>query len=154
MTPAQKQALGPYRKKMRQDFADAAAGATTPGGARTWFVPYLATVLKVYGKLTTKSVDGKALSKALAKDPRTAFFRLLRSSKRNSKTRSRWAAALVHAYKTGVSPDELPKWPGELRVARRNWRVRAAPKSKRLTHRETGPTTVRRHSCLLRRTAR
>ena len=31
-------------------------------------MPSLATVLKVYGKLTTKSVDGKALSKALAKE--------------------------------------------------------------------------------------
>jgi hypothetical protein len=73
-------------------------------------VPYLVTVLTVYGKLTTQSVDGKALGKALAKDPRTALFRLLRSSKRDSKTRSRWAAALVHAYKSGVLPEELPKW--------------------------------------------
>jgi hypothetical protein len=110
MTRAQRQALRPYRKKLRQAFAEAAATATTSGKARTWFVQYLASLLKVYGKLTTKSVDGKVLSKAVAKDPRTAFFKLLRSSKRDSKTRSRWAAALVHAHNSGIAPEELPKW--------------------------------------------
>jgi hypothetical protein len=109
MTPAQRQALRPRRKKLRRAFADAAA-AITPGTARTWFVSYLAAVLKTYQELTTKSVDGKRLSKAVAKDPRTAFFRLLKSSKRDSKTRSRSAGALVHAHKSGVSPEELPNW--------------------------------------------
>lgn len=110
MTPAQKKALRPYRKKLQQAFAKAAATATTPGKARTWFVPYLAAVLKAYQKLATHSVDGKALSKAVAKHPRNAVFKLLRTSKRDSRTRSRWAAALVHAHKSGVSPEELPKW--------------------------------------------
>jgi hypothetical protein len=100
----------PVPKKLRQSFAEAALTAITPGQARTWFVPYLVTVLKAYQELTTKSVDGKRLSKAVAKDPRSAFFRLLKSSKRDSKTRSRWAAALLHAHKSGVSPDDLPKW--------------------------------------------
>jgi hypothetical protein len=90
--------------------ADAAAAAITPGKARTWFVPYLAAVLKAYQELTTKLVDGKALSKAVAKDPRTAFFKLLKSSKRDPKTRSRWAAALAHAYESGISPERLAKW--------------------------------------------
>jgi hypothetical protein len=110
MTRAQRQALRGYRKKLRQTFAEAALIAITPGQARTWFVPYLVTVLKAYQELTTKSVDGKRLSNAVAKDPRSAFFRLLRSSKRDSKTRSRWAAALLHAHKSGVSPEDLPKW--------------------------------------------
>ncbi len=98
MTPAQKKALRRHRKKLQQAFTEAAAAATTPGKARTWYVPYLAAVLNVYRELATKSVDGKALSKAVAKDPRIAFFRLLTSSKRDSKTRRRWAAALAHAY--------------------------------------------------------
>jgi hypothetical protein len=73
-------------------------------------VPYLAAVLKAYRKLTTHSVDGKALSKAVAKDPRNALFKLLKTSKRDSRTRSRWAAALVHADASGVSPEQLSKW--------------------------------------------
>jgi hypothetical protein len=110
MTPTQKKALRPYRKKLQQALAEAAATATTPGQARTWFVPYLAAVLRVYRKLTTQTVDGCTLSRAVAKHPRNAFFKLLRTSKRDSRTRSRWAAALVHAHKSGVSPKELPKW--------------------------------------------
>jgi hypothetical protein len=110
MTPAQRKALRPYRKKLKQALAKAAAAATTPGEARTWFVPYLVTTLKVYQELTTKSVDGKRLSKAVAKDPRAAFFKLLKSSKRDSRTRSRWAAALAHAHASDVSPEQLPKW--------------------------------------------
>ncbi len=110
MTPAQRKALRPYRKKLEQALADSAAAATNPGNARTWFVPYLSAVLKVYRKLTTISVDGKALSRAVAKDPRNAFFKLLKTSKRDSKTRSRWAATLAHAYKSGISPERLPKW--------------------------------------------
>jgi hypothetical protein len=110
MTPAQRKALRPYRKRLRQALADAAAAATTPGKSRTWFVPYLAAVLETYQELTTKLVDGKALSKAVAKDPRTAFFKLLKLSKRDPKTRSRWAAALAHAYDSGISPERLAKW--------------------------------------------
>jgi hypothetical protein len=110
MTPAQKKALRPYRKKLRQAFAEAAATATTSGKARTWFVPYLAAVLKTYRQLMTHSVDGKALSKVVAKDPRNAFFKLLKSSKRDSKTRSRWAAVLANAHKSDISPEQFPKW--------------------------------------------
>ncbi len=110
MTPAQRQALRPYRKKLQQALAEAAATATTPGNARTWFVPYLAAVLTTYRKLTRQSVNGKTLSKAVAKNPRNAFFKLLKSSNRDPKTRSRWAAALVHAYESNVSPEQLSKW--------------------------------------------
>jgi hypothetical protein len=110
MTPAQKKALRPYREKLQQTFAEAAATATTPGQARTWFVPYLVAVLKVYQELTTQTVDGRALSRALAKNPRDAFFKLLKTSKRDSKTRSRWAAALANGYASGVSPKDLPRW--------------------------------------------
>ena len=110
MTPAQKKALRRLRQKLKNILADAAMAATTPGRARTWFVPYLAAVLEAYENLTTQRVDGKAMSKAFAKDPRTAFFKLLTTSKRDSKTRSRWAAALAHAHGLGISPEKLPKW--------------------------------------------
>ena len=110
MTPAQKQALRPYRKKLQQALAQAAATATTPGEARTWFVPFLVAVLKAYQELTTKSVDGKRLSKAVAKQSRDAFFKLLKSSKRDPKTRSRWAAVLANAHKSDISPEQFPKW--------------------------------------------
>jgi hypothetical protein len=110
MTPARRRALRLQRRKLEKAFAEAAAAATTPGKARTWFVPYLAAVLRVYRKLTTQIVDGRALSSALPKNPRDAIFKLLKTSKRNSKTRSRWAAALANAHKSDVSPEELPKW--------------------------------------------
>ena len=110
MTRAQKQVLHRYRKKLRQALAEAATTATTPGKARSWFVPYLAAVLRVYRKLTTQTVDGRALSRALAKNPRDALSKLLKTSKRDSKTRSRWAAALANAHKSDVSPEELPQW--------------------------------------------
>lgn len=110
MTPARRQALRSYRKKLEKAFAEAAAAATTPGKARTWFVPYLAALLRVYRKLTTQTVDGRALSRALGKNPRDAFFKLLKTSNRDPKTRSRWAAALANAHKSDVSPEDLPKW--------------------------------------------
>jgi hypothetical protein len=110
MTPAKKKVLSRYRKKLRLALAEAAPTATTPGKARTWFVPYLAAVLRVYRKLTSQTVEGRVLSRALAKNPRDAIFKLLKTSKRDSKTRSRWAAALANAHKSDVSPEELAKW--------------------------------------------
>ena len=110
MTPEQRKALRRYRKELTDVFAEAASTAATPGRARTWFVPYLAAVLKIYGRLTTKSVDGKVLSKVLAKASRTAFFKLLKTSNRDPKTRSRWAAALANAHQSNISPNQLPKW--------------------------------------------
>ncbi len=110
MTPAQKAAIRPYRKQLKQAFAEAAPTAATPGKARTWFVPYLAAVLKIYRKFTTQTVDGRPLSKALAKRSRDAFFKLLKSSNRDPKTRSRWAAVLTNAHQSGVSPEEFPIW--------------------------------------------
>jgi len=110
MTPARRRALRSYRKKLKKAFVEAVTAATTPGKARTWFVPYLADVLRVYRKLTTQIVDGRALSRALGKDPRNAFFKLLKTSNRDPKTRSRWSAALAKAQKSDVSPEDLPKW--------------------------------------------
>ena len=110
MTPAQKKALRRHRKQLREALANAAVAATTPGKARTWFVTYLATVLEVYGQLTAQFVDGKALSKVVAKDPRVAFFKLLKTSGRDSRTRSRWAAALAHAHGSGISSKRLASW--------------------------------------------
>jgi hypothetical protein len=57
-----------------------------------------------------QTVNGRALSRALGKNPRDALFKLLKTGKRDSKTRSRWAAALANAHKSDVSPKELPKW--------------------------------------------
>jgi len=110
MTPAQKRAIRPYRKQLKKAFAKAAPAAATPGKARTWFVPYLAAVLKTYGELTTQTVDGRPLSRALARQSRAAFFKLLKSSNRDPKTRSRWAAVLANAHKSGISPKEFPIW--------------------------------------------
>jgi hypothetical protein len=110
MTRAQKEALRPYRKQLKQAFAEAAPTAATPGKARTWFVPYLAAVLKVYRKLTTLTVDGRPLSRALAKQNRDAFFKLLKSSKRDPKTQSRWAAVLANAHNSDISPEQFPIW--------------------------------------------
>jgi hypothetical protein len=110
MTPAQKRAIRPHRKQLKQTFAEAAATAATPGKARTWFVPYLAAVLKTYSKLTTQTVDGRPLSKTLAKQSRDAFFKLLKSSNRDPKTRSRWAAVLANAHKSDISPEQFPIW--------------------------------------------
>jgi hypothetical protein len=89
---------------------EAAATATTPGKGRTWFVPYLAAALRVYRKLTTQTVNGRALSRALGKNPRDAFFKLLKTSKRDSKTRSRWAAVLANAYKSDIPPNQFSNW--------------------------------------------
>jgi hypothetical protein len=105
-----KKALRPYRKKLQQALVEAAATATTPGQARTWFVPYLAAVLRVYLKLTKQVVDNRPLSRALAKQSRDAFFKLLKSSKRDPKTRSRWAAVLANAHKSDISPEQFQKW--------------------------------------------
>lgn len=110
MTREQKNALRPYRKELKQAFAEAALIAATPGEARTWFVPYLAAVLKVYLKLTTETVDGRPLSKVLAKQTRDAFSRLLKSSNRDPKTRSRWAAVLTNAHNSGISPKQFSVW--------------------------------------------
>jgi hypothetical protein len=110
MTPAQKRAMRPYRKQLKQAFAEAAPTAATPGKARTWFVPYLVAVFRTYRKLTTQIVDGRPLSKVLAKQSRDAFFKLLKSSKRDPKTRSRWAAVLANAHKSDISPEQFPIW--------------------------------------------
>ena len=110
MTPAQKRAMRPYRKELKQAFAEAAPTAATPGKARTWFVAYLAALLKTYRKLTTQIVDGRPLSRALAKQSRDAFFKLLSSSKRDPKTRSRWAAVLANAHNSDISPEQFPIW--------------------------------------------
>jgi hypothetical protein len=106
MTPAQKRAMRPYRKQLKQAFAEAAPTAATPGKARTWFVPYLAAVLKIYRELTTQIVGGRPLSRALAKQSRDAFFKLLKSSKRDPKTQSRWAAVLANAHNSDISPEQ------------------------------------------------
>jgi hypothetical protein len=110
MTPAQKRALRPYRKQLKLAFAEAAANATKPGRARNWFVPFLANVLDVYRRLGSEVVDGRSLRRALSKDPKAALRRLLRVSKRDVKTLSRWAAALVNAVQSKISPEDLPKW--------------------------------------------
>jgi hypothetical protein len=110
MTPARRQALRSHRRKLEKAFAEAAAAATTPGKGKTWFVPYFVAVLRVYRKLTIQIVDDRALSSALGKNPKDAFIKLLKTSKRDPKMRSRWAAALANAYKSNVSPEELTKW--------------------------------------------
>jgi hypothetical protein len=76
MTPAQKRAMRPYRKELKQAFAEAAPTAATPGKARTWFVPYLVAVFRTYRKLTTQIVDGRPLSKVLAKQSRRRAFQV------------------------------------------------------------------------------
>jgi len=110
MTPAHKQALRPYRKKLERAFSEAAAAATTPGKQRTWYVSFLQSVLQTYDSLTTHMVEGRPLSRALARDPRHAFYKLLKVSGRDPKTRSRWAAVLLHAWQLGIQPKDLPRW--------------------------------------------
>lgn len=110
MTPARKEALRPYRRKLKDTFLKATAAATTPGSQRQWYVPFLQRVLQVYSTLTTEIVEGRPLSRALAKDPRRAFKKLLKVSKRDPRTLSRWAAVLANAWQSNVQPEDLPRW--------------------------------------------
>jgi hypothetical protein len=110
MNPARRQALKPYLRELKCGFTEAAATAITPGKQRTWFVTFLQLALSIYGVLATKIVEGRPLSRALAKDPRRAFLKLLKSSRRDAKTMSRWAAVLVHAWQSNVRPEDLPTW--------------------------------------------
>jgi hypothetical protein len=111
MTPKQKETLSKYRGRLKTAFAHALATMTEPGHARNWFVPYLSEVLATYNEIRTKSVDGKRLSSVVSKSSRRAIRKLIsKSSNRDRKTRSRWAAALDAAYKAGVPPEKLGRW--------------------------------------------
>lgn len=111
MTPGQKEALGPYRKRLKAAFEQARPNAAVSGRARVWPVPYLAEVLKVYDELTNVRVDDRRLSRVLAKDPRTAILKLLKKScDRNLKMKSRWAAALANAHQSRITPQQLSTW--------------------------------------------
>lgn len=111
MTPKQKENLSEYRRKLKLAFTDALATMTEPGRARNWLYSYLREVLAAYLETTTRNVDGKRLSSVISKNPRRAIQKLIaKSSNRDRKTRSRWAAALDNAYKAGVPPEKLERW--------------------------------------------
>jgi hypothetical protein len=111
MTPKQQTILSKYRRRLQTVFDDALATMTEPGHARNWFVPYLREVLAAYNELRAKTVNGKRLSSVFSKNPRHAIQKLIgKTSNRDRKTRSRWAAALVAAYNAGVSPEKLGPW--------------------------------------------
>jgi hypothetical protein len=111
MTPAQKTELRPYRQRLQTSFGDALLNAAKLGSARTWFVPYLASVLQVLSELNGRIVDGRSLRRTLAKDLRAACTKLLRKTcDRDPKTINRWAAVLVNAHNSGVSPEQFSDW--------------------------------------------
>lgn len=111
MTEARKKALRPHIKRLRSVFGGSALNASKPGIAREWSYPYLAEVLETYTQLKERDVDGRPLSRALGRNPRAVFDKLVRrSSNRDPKTTSRWAAALTNAFQCGISPEQLPQW--------------------------------------------
>lgn len=111
MNKTRKRAFKPYREQLKSTFDDAASNASTPGKARTWFEPYLAELLRTYTDLKETIVDGKPLSRALGRNPRAAFAKLIRTTgKRDTKTTSRWAAALAYALQCGIAPEHLARW--------------------------------------------
>lgn len=110
MTPARRKALRPHRRKLERAFSDATENAVTPTRQRKWYWPFLQVVLKTYDDLTAEIVEGRPLSRVLAKDARRAFLKLLKVSGRDAKTMSRWAAVLFHAWQSKVRPKDLPRW--------------------------------------------
>jgi len=110
MTSEQRLAIRPYREALKHSFSDALLRAGEPGQARIWFVPFLAKALGTFYELRQRRIDGRRLSKALAKLPRDAFLSLLKATNRDAKTRSRWAATLDAAFRLGVTPSDLSKW--------------------------------------------
>ena len=111
MTQKQKETLSKYRRRLQTVFNDALATMTETGHARTWFVPYLAEVLAAYIEARTKKVEGKRLSSVISKNSRRAIRKLInKSSNRDRKTRSRWAAAVDAAFSAGVTPEKLGPW--------------------------------------------
>ena len=110
-TQKQREILTEYYRRLKKTFSSALATMTEPGHNRTWLIPYLADVLAAYLETKNKKVDGKRLSSVISKNPRRAIQKLIaKSSNRDRKTRSRWAAALDNAYKTGVPPEKLESW--------------------------------------------
>ena len=109
MSPDQKAAYRAYRIQLREAYSQAMQTAFVKGRMRTWSVPYLQAVLRVYYELDEQIIDGKSLRRALGKR-RRAVRRLLKTAGRDPKTRSRWMMALLGAIKQKVSPGELPIW--------------------------------------------
>jgi hypothetical protein len=111
MSPKRERALRRYYEELEDVFDKSSLRASKPGQARTWFERYLARTLKTYGMLRVHHVGGRPLSRALGREPRAAFAKLLqRTSDRNATTICRWAAALENAYRSNVSPDDFSDW--------------------------------------------
>ena len=111
MTPGQRTALTKAKERLIEAFNDALKSMSEPGRARDWFIPYLIELLRVYRELREKKVEGQRLSKLLGNDLRARFGMLLKkSTNRDDRTRSRWAAALALAVKRKVPPKELKVW--------------------------------------------
>lgn len=97
-------------RKLEQKFVSASASASVSGKARTWFVPYLAEVLKTYVLLQSKKSGERIVRRCHQKKSRRVLRKLLRSAHRDTKTRSRWSAVLAHALSVGIEPEDLPLW--------------------------------------------
>jgi hypothetical protein len=110
MNRTQQRAFEDHIETLRGSFQKARASAGTSGQSRDWFVPYLADVLQVYRSARNQLIGGRSLRKAIAKSRRAVFHRLLETAARDSKTKSRWAAALSQAVYEKVKPAQLATW--------------------------------------------
>ena len=110
-TRRQEKILSKYRRRLKTAFADGVIKMSKPGHARTWFIPYLRSVLATYIESRARTVNGKRLSSLISKSSRGALRNLIgETCNRDRKTRSRWATALDAAYNAGVQPDQLERW--------------------------------------------
>jgi hypothetical protein len=110
MRDARKRTLHPFRRRIKKVVRRSLRNATAQGNARTWFVPILVETLAVFLDLQRITFRRRRLSRVLGKRPREVLYALLKVSRRDRKTRSRWAAALANAVASGISPGDLAEW--------------------------------------------
>lgn len=111
MTGEQKAHLKAVKEHLQAEFEAALETMSEPGSSRTWFLPYLCELLRAYNKLRETKISGKRLTKAIGSSHRERFLKLIkRTTNRDPKTCSRWAAAMANAIKEGIDPDDLEDW--------------------------------------------
>jgi hypothetical protein len=111
VTEDQRVAIAAVAKELRSAFERAKEAMSSPGNARNWFMPYFRALLRAYYKLRKRSIGGSKLLTEIADDCRGQLLKLIeRTTDRDPKTRSRWAAALANAIEAKVKPKKLRAW--------------------------------------------
>jgi hypothetical protein len=97
-------------ERLATSFVEARQEATAPGNSRSWFFGFLTEVTKTYN-LLKKRLKMKKLKTLLGVKRRSRLTKLIRlTTDRDSKTASRWAAALDNAFKQKIRRKDLPGW--------------------------------------------